>query len=68
MKDVVMLAGYQELEVDFVADNPGLTLFSLPSTASHGLRFHDAVRLHVGVQCKASDGFASKPHGKSSRE
>ena len=27
MKDVVMLAGYQELEVDFVADNPGLTLF-----------------------------------------
>ncbi len=27
MKDVVMLGGYQELEVDFVADNPGLTLF-----------------------------------------
>lgn len=27
MKDVVMLAGYQELTVDFVADNPGLTLF-----------------------------------------
>jgi len=26
-KDVVMLGGYQELEVDFVADNPGLTLF-----------------------------------------
>ena len=27
MKDVVMLGGYQEVEVDFVADNPGLTLF-----------------------------------------
>ena len=26
-KDVVMLGGYQRLEVDFVADNPGLTLF-----------------------------------------
>jgi FtsP/CotA-like multicopper oxidase with cupredoxin domain len=27
MKDVVMLGGYQEMEVDFTADNPGLTLF-----------------------------------------
>ncbi len=27
MKDVVMLGGYQELSFDFVADNPGLTLF-----------------------------------------
>lgn len=27
MKDVVMLGGYQEAEVDFVADNPGMTLF-----------------------------------------
>jgi FtsP/CotA-like multicopper oxidase with cupredoxin domain len=27
IKDVVMLGGYQRLEVDFVADNPGLTLF-----------------------------------------
>ncbi len=27
MKDVVMLGGYQEAEVDFVADNPGPTLF-----------------------------------------
>lgn len=26
-KDVVMLGGYQELEFDFVADNPGQTLF-----------------------------------------
>jgi len=27
LKDVVMVGGYQEAEVDFVADNPGLTLF-----------------------------------------
>ena len=27
MKDVVMLGGYQQYDVDFVADNPGLTLF-----------------------------------------
>jgi FtsP/CotA-like multicopper oxidase with cupredoxin domain len=27
LKDVVMLGGYQEAEIDFVANNPGLTLF-----------------------------------------
>ena len=27
IKDVVMVGGYQELSVDFTADNPGLTLF-----------------------------------------
>ncbi len=27
LKDVVMLGGYQQAEVEFVADNPGLTLF-----------------------------------------
>jgi FtsP/CotA-like multicopper oxidase with cupredoxin domain len=27
VKDVVMLGGYQEIEIDFLADNPGLTLF-----------------------------------------
>ena len=27
MKDVVMLGGYQEVEFDFVADDPGMTLF-----------------------------------------
>ena len=27
MKDVVMVNGYQAIEADFVADNPGLTLF-----------------------------------------
>ncbi len=27
LKDVVMLGGYQEAEIGFIADNPGLTLF-----------------------------------------
>ena len=27
LKDVVMLGGYQETDIDFVADNPGMTLF-----------------------------------------
>lgn len=27
LKDVVMLGGYQEAEIDFMADNPGMTLF-----------------------------------------
>ena len=27
VKDVMMLGGYQEIEVDFIADKPGLTLF-----------------------------------------
>jgi FtsP/CotA-like multicopper oxidase with cupredoxin domain len=27
MKDVFMLGGYQQAEIDFVADNPGKTLF-----------------------------------------
>jgi FtsP/CotA-like multicopper oxidase with cupredoxin domain len=27
MKDVVMVGGYQQVDIDFTADNPGLTLF-----------------------------------------
>ena len=27
VKDVVMLGGYQEAEIEFIADNPGMTLF-----------------------------------------
>ncbi len=26
-KDVAMLGGYQQMQIDFVANNPGLTLF-----------------------------------------
>jgi FtsP/CotA-like multicopper oxidase with cupredoxin domain len=47
LKDVVMLGGYQGAEVDFVADNPGLTLFPLPPTVTHGLRLHDSLRLRL---------------------
>jgi len=35
MKDVVIAGGYQEMEVDFVADHPGLT------------RFHRHQQLHM---------------------
>ena len=27
IKDVVMLGGFQQMDIDFIADNPGLTLF-----------------------------------------
>ena len=39
-KDVVMIGGFQEISVDFVADQPGLKSLSLPYAGSHGFRFH----------------------------
>ena len=47
LKDVMMLGGYQEAEVDFVADNPGMTLFHCHQQFAHGLWLHDPVRLRV---------------------
>jgi len=47
LKDVVMLGGYQEAEVDFVADNPDP--FPLSPATAYGLRFHDALRLCIGA-------------------
>lgn len=38
---------YQEAEIDFVADNPGLTLFHCHQPIAHGFRIHDGVRLRV---------------------
>ena len=35
LKDVMMLRGYQEAEVDFVADNPGMTLFHCHHQQQH---------------------------------
>ena len=35
IKDVVMLGGFQELEFDFVADDPGLTLFHCHQQLQH---------------------------------
>ena len=41
MKDVVMLGGYQEAEVDFVANNPGMTLFHC----------HQQLHMDFGFMC-----------------
>ncbi len=43
LKDVMMLGGYQEAEMDFVADNPGPYVVSLSSATAHGFRVHDPV-------------------------
>jgi FtsP/CotA-like multicopper oxidase with cupredoxin domain len=56
MKDVVMLGGYQEAEIDFVADNPRLTLFHCHQQLHMDYGFYDIVQLHVGTvnagECK----------------
>jgi FtsP/CotA-like multicopper oxidase with cupredoxin domain len=41
MKDVVMVNGYQETEIDFVANNPGLTLFHC----------HQQLHMDFGFMC-----------------
>jgi len=41
IKDVVMIGGYQEAEIDFVADNPGLTLFHC----------HQQLHMDFGFMC-----------------
>jgi FtsP/CotA-like multicopper oxidase with cupredoxin domain len=43
MKDVLMLGGYQEAEIDFVADNPRDDSLPLSSAAPYGLRAHDLI-------------------------
>jgi len=47
MKDVVMLGGFQEIEVDFTADNPGLSLF------------HCHMQLHMDFGFMALFNYAS---------
>ena len=47
MKDVVMVGGYQEVEVDFTADNPGLTLFHCHQQLHMDFGFMTLVRLPV---------------------
>jgi FtsP/CotA-like multicopper oxidase with cupredoxin domain len=49
MKDVVMLGGYQEATIDFVADNPGLTLF------------HCHQQLHMDYGFMTLFDYVSKP-------
>jgi FtsP/CotA-like multicopper oxidase with cupredoxin domain len=41
LKDVVMLGGYQRMEVDFTADNPGRTLFHC----------HQQLHMDFGFMC-----------------
>jgi FtsP/CotA-like multicopper oxidase with cupredoxin domain len=41
IKDVVMVNGYQEVEIDFVANNPGLTLFHC----------HQQLHMDFGFMC-----------------
>jgi FtsP/CotA-like multicopper oxidase with cupredoxin domain len=41
MKDVVMLGGYQEAEIDFIANNPGKTLFHC----------HQQLHMDFGFMC-----------------
>jgi len=41
MKDVVMVNGYQQVEIDFVANNPGLTLFHC----------HQQLHMDFGFMC-----------------
>ena len=41
MKDVIMLGGYQEAEVDFLANNPGMTLFHC----------HQQLHMDFGFMC-----------------
>ena len=41
LKDVVMLGGYQKLEIDFTADNPGRTLFHC----------HQQLHMDFGFMC-----------------
>ena len=45
-----MLGGFQELEFDFVADNPGRHALSLSPAAAHGFRVHGALQLRVGEE------------------
>jgi len=59
MKDVVIVEGYQEVEVDFMARQSWPDAGSLPPTAAHGFWVHDAIRLCVGdfrkIQCSVRE-------------
>lgn len=53
LKDVVMVGGYQQVEVDFVADNPGLTLFHCHQQLHMDFGFM-ALFDYVMLQCRVS--------------
>ncbi len=47
LKDTVIAPMYGRVTVDFTADQPGLSLFSLPYPAAHGLRLQGAVPVRL---------------------
>jgi hypothetical protein len=50
VKDVVMLGGFQEVEFDFVADNPGLTLFHCHQQLHMDYGFMALFNYYVGTR------------------
>jgi FtsP/CotA-like multicopper oxidase with cupredoxin domain len=55
IKDVVMLGGFQEAEFDFVADNPGLTLFHCHQQLHMDFGFMALFKYCVGNSDDGSD-------------
>ncbi len=66
LKDVVMVGGYQEVEVEFTADNPGLTLFHCHMQLQHGLRLHGPVQVRLNV-CRGRGSTAGRSIPASER-
>jgi len=53
IKDVVMLNGYQRMEVEFTADNPGRTLFHC----------HQQLQMDFGFMCRSTTPDGPITHG-----
>jgi FtsP/CotA-like multicopper oxidase with cupredoxin domain len=56
VKNVAMLGGYQEMEVDFTADNPGLTLFHCHMQLHMDYGFYVATSDRDGRRAPHPDG------------
>ena len=41
LKDVAMIGGYQEAEINTIADKPRIDAIPLPPATAHGFRVHD---------------------------
>ncbi len=65
MKDVVMMGGFQEVEFDFVADNPGLTLFHCHQQLHMDFGFMALFEYSVS-RARGSDGHSHSPGHRSS--
>jgi len=60
IKDVVMLGGFQEIAFDFVADNPGRTLFHCHQQLHMDFGLHGAVRLRLSAVVFVADRSAAR--------